>query len=316
MNRNIPTCEVDGIKLSRLMLGTAQLGISGYGIANRTGEADAKSLLDRCADLGINCFDTALEYGDAELKLGAYFAGKQAPFIVSKLKTDLTLDAAAFEKQVYERTETILQRLRLSKLPVLMIHDPSVLEAYGGLVAAVLGRMRSDGLIERAGVSLGANSDEQFASVGSLLRNDVYEMIQLPLHLWDRRAINCGALPQFRQDHKIVVARSVFLQGLFFGTGEQLPSSLRPRAAVELASLRRIAEAEAMSVEQLAVAYVRDTKGVHLLVIGAERADQIDHNAALIGCQPLSERASHEIETLFGQLPLGLITPGLWPQLP
>lgn len=312
---NMPMCEAGGLKLSRLMLGTAQLGISGYGIANRTGEADDKSLLDRCVDHGINCFDTALEYGDAELKLGRYFAGKEAPFIVSKLKTDLHLDGAALEKQINERAETILRRLQVGKLPALMIHDPNVLEAYGSRVAEVLKRLRRDGLIERAGVSLGADSDEQFARCGALLRDDIYEMVQLPLHLWDRRAIECGALRQFQRDGKIVVARSVFLQGLFFGTGEQLPSSLRPRAAAELANVRRIAEAEAMSVEEVAVSYVRDTEGVHLLVIGAERAEQIDKNAALMESRPLSERARNEIESQFRSMPRELTVPALWSQI-
>jgi aryl-alcohol dehydrogenase-like predicted oxidoreductase len=311
---DIPLSDVGGMKLSKLMLGTAQLGISGYGIANRTGEVDARALLDRCAEHGINCFDTALEYGDAELKLGRYFEGKRTPFIVSKLKTDPNLDEAALEKQMNERTETILERLKLRTLPALMIHDPAVLEAYGERVSQVLNRLRRSGLIARAGVSLGANSDEQFARCGRLLHDEIYETVQLPLNLWDRRAVECGALRQFREDGKIVIARSVFLQGLFFRTADGLPEPLGTIAREALAKLGEIAEAEGMSVAELAMGYVRDTEGVHCLVIGAERPEQIDDNVNLLSGPVLSERARQALETEFRCVPEILITPAMWVQ--
>ncbi|TMV47306.1 aldo/keto reductase [Paenibacillus mesophilus] len=314
VNGETPFAGAGGLGLSKLMLGTAQLGITGYGIANRTGEVDAEALLDRCAEHGINCFDTALEYGDAELKLGRYFEGKPAPFIVSKLKTDLNLDSAALEKQVTGRVETILERLRLRTLPALMIHDPAVLEAYGSRVAELLKRLQRSGLIERAGVSLGANSDEQFAYCGRLLRDDIYEAIQLPLNLWDRRAVECGALHQFREDGKIVVARSVFLQGLFFRSAEGLPEPLGTIAREALKKLAEIADGEGMSVAELAMGYVRDTEGIGCLVIGAERPEQIDDNVKLVSGPALSERARHRLETDFRSVPPVLITPAMWVQ--
>lgn len=312
---SMPVSEAGGLKLSKLMLGTAQLGMNGYGIANKTGAADAEAVLDRCVEQGINCFDTALEYGDAELKLGRYWEGKPVPFIVSKLKTELDLNAATLEKQMAERVETILSRLRLRTLPALMIHDPTVLEAYGERVAAILHKLRRDGLIARAGVTLGAESDEQFATCGHLLHDDIYEVVQLPLNVWDRRAVDCGALRQFQTDGKIVIARSVFLQGLFFGTGEGLPEPLGSMAREALGRLGRIAGGEGLSVAELAMRYVRDTAGVHCLVIGAERPDQIDDNVRLLTGPQLPERLRHQVETEFRDLPPLLVTPALWAKL-
>lgn len=305
----------DGLRLSKLMLGTAQLGISGYGIANKAGAVDAEALLDRCAEHGINCFDTALEYGDAELKLGRYFEGRPVPFIVSKLKADPGLDAAGLERQMVERTETILERLRLRALPALMIHDPTVLAAYGERVADVLKRMQRDGLIERAGVSLGADSDAQFARCGRLLRDDIYETVQLPLNMWDRRAVACGALRQFREDGKIVVARSVFLQGLFFRSADGLPEPLATMARQALAKLNEIAQAEGLSVAEMAMSYVRDIEGIRCLVIGAEAPAQIDDNVRLVASPPLSERGRHQLEEAFRVVPDLLITPAMWGKL-
>ncbi|PYI53955.1 aldo/keto reductase [Paenibacillus flagellatus] len=318
----MPYSDAGRLRLSKLMLGTAQLGLSGYGIANRTESVDGRAILDRCRELGVNGYDTALEYGDAEETLGRYFAdraaaggaGEHPPFIVSKVKADLGLSSAdALERQLTGRVETILARLRLSTLPALLLHDPAVLQAYGERVADVLRRLRAAGLIGRAGVSLGAEPDRQFADCGGLLRDDVYEVVQLPMNVWDRRAVGCGAMAQFRADGRIVAVRSVFLQGLFFHTGDGLDEPLRSAALPELIKLRAIADDEGMSIAQLAMSYVRDTEGVHCVVVGAERPEQVDDNARLVAGPALSERARRRIEREFADVPPLLVSPSLWP---
>lgn len=310
----VPYSDVLGIKLSKLMLGTAQMGMSGYGIANSTNAVNDRELLDRCCAYGINSFDTALEYGDAELKLGRYFAQQpEAPFIVSKVKTELNLDNdAALESQIRERVEMIVQRLQINRLPALMIHDPRVLSVYGSRVTDVLKRLRQEGLIGRAGLSLGAYPDQDYASCAQWLDDDVYEVIQLPMNIWDRRAVSCGAMDKFLEQGKIVIVRSVFLQGLFFHTGEGLPPIIQSSAPTELRKLRDIASEEQLSVAQLAISYVRDMEGVHCLVIGAERTEQLAENVELIQGPALSERARARIDTEFQSLPQELITPFLW----
>lgn len=66
------TCTWNEYDLSRLMLGTAQLGMA-YGVANTAGRPDfrqAVRLIAAAADGGVNCFDTAAAYGDSEVILG------------------------------------------------------------------------------------------------------------------------------------------------------------------------------------------------------------------------------------------------------
>lgn len=314
VTESIPYSDFRGMKLSKLMLGTAQLGMSDYGVANRQSHVDDRALLDRCRHHGVNCYDTALEYGDAELKLGRYFEERgERPFLVSKLKTalDLTSDAA-LEAEVRQKVETILTRLRIARLPALMIHEPQVLTVYGGRLTGIVRRLRQEGLIERAGLSLGASPDRQYADCKTWLADDVYELIQLPMNVWDRRVIACGALQRFREQEKLVVVRSVFLQGLFFHSGESLPPVLREGAPPALARLRAFAEEEGLSVAQLALSYIRDLEGVHSLVIGAETPEQIDDNVRLLQGPALSERTRARLEQAFRDVPEVLITPMLW----
>lgn len=303
----------NGLSLSRLMLGTAQLGMGTYGISNRTGQIDDRELLRYCERIGVNCYDTAYEYGDAELKLGAYFEGRPAPFIVSKLKVAQDLPSEReLERSMVARTEQMLERLRLKKLPALMVHDPAMLERYGPAVGRILRAMRQDGLIERGGVSFGADPVEQYRRCAELVRGDIFEVVQLPFNVLDRRLVQCGALADFARAGKLVVARSVFLQGLLLMEPDALPPALQAEGAPLLERLRTFAAAQGMSVAQLALSYARDEPGIHCLVIGAEQPGQIRDNAELLRGPALFEGARAELDALFASVPNRLITPSLW----
>jgi len=313
VNSSMPYIERNGLNLSRFMLGTAQLGMDNYGVNNRSGAVNDKELLEYCELVGINCYDTALEYGDAEVKLGQYFKGKESPFIVSKLKVDLQLTSELeLERQMVSKAEQIISRLQLSAIPALMIHDPVALQVYGPSVGKILSRMKRDGMIGRGGISFGADPVDQYNYSAELIQDDIYEMVQLPVNLFDRRLIQCGALQDFADQGKWVVARSVFLQGLFFMNRQSLPEKLLPKGGELLEKLQELAVSEEMTIAELAVAYVRDLQGVHCLVIGAESPEQIKVNLELMSCPSLSERTKMRIDRTFADIPQIYITPFMW----
>jgi L-galactose dehydrogenase len=71
MNMTYTTLGRTGLKVSRIGLGTAEIGFS-YGIGERPlpSEAEAIDLLKKSVDLGITFFDTASYYGVAEERIG------------------------------------------------------------------------------------------------------------------------------------------------------------------------------------------------------------------------------------------------------
>src|SRR5690348_4569556 len=79
---------ISGRPISRLTLGTVQLGVA-YGAANVTGQpsaAEANRILAAAWDGGITCLDTAAEYGEAEARIGAWMATSgHRPIVISKL---------------------------------------------------------------------------------------------------------------------------------------------------------------------------------------------------------------------------------------
>src|SRR6202007_3005084 len=97
---------------SRIAIGTVQFGLD-YGINNKTGEITEEAvfaILDKAAESGITCIDTARNYGTSELKLGKYNAARDSKFnFISKSKFT---DPAELENAFNDS----LKKLNISKL--------------------------------------------------------------------------------------------------------------------------------------------------------------------------------------------------------
>lgn len=304
--------------ISKLTLGTAQLGLKGYGIANAAEEVDADRMLAECEKAGVRAFDTAPEYGNSERRLGDYFGKRDAPAertVMSKVK--LPAGSAMSEREIeaymYESVSASLERLRLPRLSVLKLHDPDALGHYGNAVTRTMRRMKEEGLIGAGGLSLTGHTAEQYAALADQIRDDVYSVVQIPFNVFDHRLLRIGAIERMREAGKTIVARSVFLQGLFALEPALLPRGL---AAAEplLTSLRKMADEEGISVLQLAFSFVRDYPGIDSLIVGMERPEQLEANIGLLNGPPISERGAAEIGKLFGEVPEELLIPGRWKQ--
>jgi aryl-alcohol dehydrogenase-like predicted oxidoreductase len=147
------------------------------------------------------------------------------------------------------------------------------------------------------------------ADVSCALEEDELEVIQVPCNLFDHRFFNL--VPAEKLANKLVVARSIFLQGLFFKDPESLNGSL-VAAQQPLRELRAIANKYSLTIEQLAVAFVRDQPQVDCLVIGAISLNQVTQNIALMQLPPLGEEVRADILDTFAQMDPMVITPILW----
>ena len=66
--------DIKDISISRLSLGTVQLGLT-YGVNKNHGkpsEEEAFAILNTALDGGVNCLDTAAAYGDSEVVIGKW----------------------------------------------------------------------------------------------------------------------------------------------------------------------------------------------------------------------------------------------------
>ena len=314
----------NGKKISRMTLGSAQLGMN-YGIANNTGKPSA----ERCAEMlrfareaGITSIDTAGAYGDSETLLGKYLSDTEAnsppPYITTKIQLgfgkptgggvtlpadDLNTFRAGFdalgdgaEKTVFDLAEASLDRLKIRKADCIMLHSPYEMAAGGARLARIMGRLVTAGYADEVGVSLYLPHE-----AGEMMKYEEYTAVQLPVSVFDQKMILSGTLRKLRQRDILVFVRSVFLQGVFFLEPESMEDPLLiEHARPHVAKLRLLAEREGISVAQMALSFVRDAYGAGSLVLGCDGIGQITENVALMDGPRIGEESMEAIKSEFG----------------
>lgn len=293
--------------MQRLVLGTAQLGMP-YGIANTSGRpnpARAIAIVEAAWFHGISEFDTAQAYGDSERILGKAFAelgiSDQAR-VVSKI--DPAVDHSD-SQAVRDAVSQSLERLGISRLYGVMVHDERHLDAMGQGLGDVLRSLREEGLIEHAGVSL--YTPQKALDALSL---DTVDLIQIPANLLDRRMEDAGVFAKVRSRGKQIAIRSVFLQGLLLMSADQLPSKVR-MASDLLVRLQSIAKEYGFSPQHLSLGYVRERYPDAKVLVGAELPRQIVENCAYWS-RLLSDGVLNRLHRAFDEIDERIVDPRFW----
>jgi aryl-alcohol dehydrogenase-like predicted oxidoreductase len=211
-------------ELSRLVLGTAQLGMP-YGIANQTGKPNfdrAQAIVNAAWEGGIRCFDTAQAYGDSEQILGQAISllptNVQEALIVTKL--DPMLDLTNW-KSMAKALHSSFKRLRVQRLYALMFHNEESIPALNNGLKDLLTGYRRDGLISHIGISV-YSPDKALQA----LHTEVIDLIQLPTNILDRRFLDAGVFHLAGETGKEIFIRSVFLQGLLLMDEGRIPATM------------------------------------------------------------------------------------------
>jgi D-threo-aldose 1-dehydrogenase len=175
-----------GLRVTRLGFGAASIG----GLFSAVSDEDAVRVVDRAWDLGIRTFDVAplYGYGAAERRLGAALAGRPRDEYVLSTKvgrlvrpldaipTGADIDRQALdgrEDAFYVRTEPVrlvfdysrdgvrrsieesLERLRIDRIDIALIHDPDDhWQAAIGEAYPALARLRNEGVIRAVGAGM------------------------------------------------------------------------------------------------------------------------------------------------------------------
>ena len=281
------------MNVSKFMLGTVQLGIN-YGMANSTGkpsEEAAFEILDTALESGVTAFDTAVHYGSSEEVVGNWLrARKVKPVVVSKFKLR--------SEQPLEELEEEIQGT-LKRLPVVsgyLYHDADQMRRWHPTVIGRLERMKAKNQMDFIGSSVYTAQD-----VEDFLQLDGLGAIQIPMSVLDTRIVRAGLLKELKKKGVLVFVRSVFLQGMLC-----MPEPPEKFAFMKpsIDRMREVAKSEGMTLEQLAVSFIRDLPEVDSLVIGCETPAQVRSNAELIGGKALSDAAVREILEIGKTVPM------------
>lgn len=301
-------------RFSQLTLGTVQLGMN-YGISNSEGIPDREEsyrMLQYAAQAGINTLDTARQYGDSEQVLGDFLAKTTDAYalnLVSKFKIS-TANLSNQERAWNEVRQSVtdsLATLCIKQLPVCLLHKGmEPMDEVIKILPTILHRLKEEGLIDIGGVSAFRPED-----VNYILDEAVIEATQIPLNIFDQRLVKTGLLNQLQAQSKLVFARSVFLQGLFFMDPVQLNGTPK-KAKHLLIALQNLAKRAQLSVAQLAFSFVRDLPAVDSIVFGAVNQQQVQENIELVAGPAVPSTLLAEIQDVFGNVEEEIITPAVW----
>jgi len=302
---------IKGINISAMSLGTAQLGYH-YGISNHDGKPDrenAAEILDRALKHGINCFDTAAAYGDAEEVIGEWLDTvdqSDSPLVATKFAHLDHSSLSALREDMFQKVEASKKKLGVKQIPLLMLHHFDEYQEDSENMAIVFRELKENGDIRFSGAS--AYSKHDYAKIA----DTEFDAVQIPLNIFDNGRIEDGGLEKLRAAEKIIFVRSVYLQGLIF----QNPEHLDPKMEFcrdTLVKFRSLCDKWNMSPETLAISYVLSLPGITSLVLGSETVAQMEQNVALIEAAPvLSSHQLEEIRKTFQHVDRRVIDPNQW----
>ena len=278
--------------MTDLVLGTAQWG-SGYGITNAVGrlsDDECAAIMDVALGSGVGAVDTALSYGDAQVRLRPW-----APDVAITTKVS-GIDAIG-------QLSECLDALAVTSIDCLLLHDWDAL-APGERTSAVeaLGVIADRALAERVGVSVYdesgiASAVEVFGERGVPLG-----VVQVPANALDRRLDEAEVMRLLNVSGTRVQVRSVFLQGLLAG-----PSDAALANHPDVVAFHTRCASAGMNPVVIALGHIRSLTWADDIVVGVASARELaDIISAWNEIEP--QRAHPQLAST----DLDLIDPRLW----
>jgi len=303
-----------GLRVSVLSVGTVSLGTE-YGIPTGSSHGPpprdlAVGLLRTAADAGINLFDTAPAYGDAETILGEALGNRPECLFATKVALPRTGVGASGERSELERhvrksIDASRRALRRGLLDIVQIHNATAPTILEGDMAEVLHRERAAGRIRFVGATV-YTEDEALAAV----RAGAFDLIQVPFNVLDR-AMATRVFPEARAAGVGVVVRSVFLKGALTPKARWLPDELGElrRAAVRL--MQETARSW-KTLPELAVRYCLSVEGVSSVLVGPRTEEELLQALEATDRGPLGSDVRARVEQVHVGSPT-LLNPATWP---
>jgi predicted aldo/keto reductase-like oxidoreductase len=162
---------MDKIKLGRTNLMVTRSGFGALPI-QRISFEDAKKILRKAYDNGINFFDTARMYSDSEEKIGYSLSDVRKDIIIA------TKSHANDKETLLNHLQTSLKNLKTDYVDILQLHNPEKLpnpEDPNGLYAGLL-EAKKRGLVRFVGIT-----NHRIDNAMEAATSELYDTIQFPL---------------------------------------------------------------------------------------------------------------------------------------
>lgn len=283
-----------------LILGTANFG-NVYGLANQgksISAEESKLIIEWAQSNGINHFDTAIAYGNAEHLLGIYLDKTISPSVNAKLDEE----SCQSGELVIQRTKEILTRIGVSQLSVLYLHNDALLDSsIGPEIQRGLEAVLDLGLTKSVGVSV--YSEERIYECKRKVPK--LTAFQVPENICDRRLIGSQKVLELANEGNSFQVRSIFLQGLLLMNPKDIPSNLISSHTV-ITQVRDFGERHSFSNVDLCLGYAESIPWAEGIIVGVASLKQLQEICAANHSLPVGW------DTSISRLPEDILDPRKW----
>jgi len=270
--------------LSKIILGTVQIGKKYFQNKIKISQARANNILNTALKNNINFFDTAHDYGNSEKYIGNFkIKNKKEIFLCSKLK-NLNLNKNIKKEDIIKKMNfsifESLNRLKSSQIENFLVHNSQDLYK-SKFVYDHLKKFFNCNIIKNIGVSIYNPKElkkiKNFHSVNS---------VQLPFNLIDHRWVKT-----LNKKKKInIFVRSIFLRGNLKKNKITFPNSIRKTNKINEKLRSFCKKFGKKNLFELTLAYLKSFQGIDHLVIGAQNSDHIKDFKKMIKTQKLNKK--------------------------
>ena len=304
------------LRVSEVSLGTVELGME-YGLKaggepGVPAESDARILLNRAIDSGVNFIDTAALYGNSEEIIGRAVGSRRSEYVLATKcvhRLEEGLDYAESRKSIAASIDQSLSRLQTDHIDLLQVHGRDLLELElrmirDGEVMEELAGARDAGKVRFAGYS----SYSEEAALAAI-EDGRWDTLQIPCNILDRRYLE-RVIPEARRRGVGVIVRSALLKGALTEKSRFMPEKLKPLVA-HIDRLVEIQSATRFSLPELALRFVLSIPDVSTIIVGADKIAYLDEAVSVSDGRGLSEETLLALEDMALDDPY-LLNPGNW----
>ena len=293
----------------KLALGTVQFGMD-YGIQGerQPSKETVEEMLSLALNKGIDHFDTASAYGNAEDVLG-WYRGRN-PDEADKMRIISKLKPKAFVEKTKVQWRDIaliniresLEKIKVEKLEAFLFHNAEYI--FDEDAVSALYSVYQENMAEKIGVSVYTPKEAMKA-----LEYDEIKIIQVPYNVFDQRLDKCGFFEKAKKREIEVYARSSLLQGLMMMEPACLPRQMQ-FAKGYLERFLSICREYQTSPLKTAVGYVGKHLGIDYVVFGADNKEQMLEYLSVQ--EEISEDMVKTLQKEFEEVEERLVNPVLW----
>ncbi len=258
-----------------LCLGTAQFGLN-YGISNKRGkipEDEVIAILNKAHHFGIKHLDTAQGYGSAEIIIGKYQKEKNKKFsIINKLISHNKANYTEEDINLLEKKfEISCLRLSTSSIDYILLHNPLDIKKEGNnILKEWLLSLKQRSLVKGIGMSIYNSNELQEIDPRFL------DIVELPISLYNQNNIIDGTVKSLKNNGSIIVARSIFLQGLLLTPASEFPNWVNKKIIEKHEKLSHFVNESKISLLDISLAYLKSLENIDTVILGISCLNDLD----------------------------------------